>query len=269
MLNNPYLTVDKILSVIVGNPMPSAQYPHLTKYDGRFYHNELFIYVYGNSEYQLGNFKKSMQTGNVIFIPQGFETDTYTVLAKEPIKYILIYFITKEPIATEPEFYGKSSVNLINMFSKISEIWLSRRDGYYTKSMSILYDIINLIQCTYNAYSTSKQQKYLEASIDYLERNYTSPDFDYETLASLSSLSYSYFKKLFIKKYGCSPVKHVTNMRINLACELLSLKRHSISQIAQICGFEDVYYFSRTFKKIMGCSPTNYTNYINNDLSPK
>lgn len=265
MLNNPYLTVDKILSVTAGVPNHSAKYPHITKYDGRFYHNELFIYLEGSSDFRLGKFRKDMQKGNVIFIPQGFETDDYTVIAKEPIRYILIYFLTKEPLATQPVFYGRTSLSLMNMFSKISEIWIGKREGYYTKSMSILYDIINCIQVTEKAYNTSRQQNILLPAIEYLEQNYTNPEFDYKKLASLSTFSYSYFKKLFIKKYGCPPVKQVTNMRIRLACELLHLKRYSISDIALMCGFENVQYFSNTFKKTMGCSPTDYIAKIHLD----
>ena len=91
-----------------------------------------------------------------------------------------------------------------------------------------------------------------------MSRHYHDVKFDYENLISLSGLSYSYFKKLFIDKYGCPPVKYITKLKINRACELLMTGKFSISEIANLCGFENVYYFSNVFKKHTGVSPKNY-----------
>lgn len=74
----------------------------------------------------------------------------------------------------------------------------------------------------------------------------------------LTGLSYTYFKKLFIDKNGVPPSKYVTFLRINRACELLISNLLKVDEIASMCGFNDVYYFSKLFKKIKGVSPTGF-----------
>ena len=91
-----------------------------------------------------------------------------------------------------------------------------------------------------------------------MSNHYCDYKFDYEEFVSLSGLSYSYFKKLFIQKYGMPPVKYVNSLKIKRACELLATNNFTVSEIAEICGFENTYYFSTVFKNYVGVSPKNY-----------
>ena len=63
------------------------------------------------------------------------------------------------------------------------------------------------------------------------------------------------------RETGFSPTtvkRYIIQKKINYACELLLLGRYSINQIAELCNFSDVYYFSKQFKEQMGVSPTEY-----------
>lgn len=62
----------------------------------------------------------------------------------------------------------------------------------------------------------------------------------------------------FRREFGISVGQYVTNERINTAKKLLISTTYSITEIASRCGFENVYYFSNTFKKHVGCSPKKY-----------
>lgn len=81
---------------------------------------------------------------------------------------------------------------------------------------------------------------------------------DVETLASAVSLS----KYHFIKKYktltGTTPINHFIQLKIERACHLLDVTNKGIKEIAWAVGYEDAYYFSRIFKKMMGISPSQY-----------
>ncbi len=57
-----------------------------------------------------------------------------------------------------------------------------------------------------------------------------------------------------------SPVKYITQLRVEKAKELLITNRYKVSEIAEMCGFENVYYFSNVFKKQVGVSPKTYKN---------
>ena len=81
-----------------------------------------------------------------------------------------------------------------------------------------------------------------------------------EELASCCAISYPYIKKLFVKKFGVPPIKYSIQLKINYACDLLKSELYTISQTAEICGYNDIYFFSRQFKEYMGISPTDFIN---------
>lgn len=57
-----------------------------------------------------------------------------------------------------------------------------------------------------------------------------------------------------------TPKAYIINFRIQYACELLKSGKYRISDVADIVGYRDVYYFSKSFKKIKGVSPSEYIN---------
>lgn len=74
--------------------------------------------------------------------------------------------------------------------------------------------------------------------------------------------SADHLRRCFKKETGLSPAAYLTMLRIEHARKLLALSDHggyTIKQIALMSGFEDPYYFSRTFKKRIGCSPNGYS----------
>ena len=79
-----------------------------------------------------------------------------------------------------------------------------------------------------------------------------------EELTARCSISYPYIKKLFVKRFGLPPVRYSIQLKINYACDLLRSELYSISQIAEQCGYTDVYFFSRQFKEYVGICPTDF-----------
>ena len=55
-------------------------------------------------------------------------------------------------------------------------------------------------------------------------------------------------KQLFIK-----------NELLDHACELLRPERYTVTQVAELCNFSDIYFFSRQFKEYVGITPTRFT----------
>lgn len=80
-----------------------------------------------------------------------------------------------------------------------------------------------------------------------------------EDIADYCHYSVTYFSKFFHKSIGVSFRDYLTLKRISLAKQLLSnKKKEKISFIAFQCGYNDVSYFSRIFKKKTGLSPAIY-----------
>lgn len=76
-----------------------------------------------------------------------------------------------------------------------------------------------------------------------------------DELAGLCNVSKYHFCRLFKEEMGVTAVEYITRHRISLAEVLLREGRKSIEEIAYQCGFEDIGYFYRCYKKIKGTSP--------------
>ncbi len=78
--------------------------------------------------------------------------------------------------------------------------------------------------------------------------------------AKASNLSESGFRSLFFQKYKMSPVKYRNLLRINKAIALLNKGEYSVKEVCFECGFENVGYFCRYYKKITGETPQETKN---------
>ncbi len=77
-------------------------------------------------------------------------------------------------------------------------------------------------------------------------------------LAAKAALSVPHFTQLFKKRTGYSPIDYYLRLKIQAASQYLALTDQSVKAVSQRAGFQDPYYFSRLFKKIMGKSPSAY-----------
>ncbi len=98
---------------------------------------------------------------------------------------------------------------------------------------------------------------------EYINKNYSSK-------ITLSILSQKFeccnatLTNSFKKEYKMSIMTYICKIRLEKSKEMLLKSRKSIKEIAAECGFYDQNYFSKTFTKYYGCSPTQYkTNIIN------
>lgn len=77
-------------------------------------------------------------------------------------------------------------------------------------------------------------------------------------LAGYCDLSVSHFSLVFRQTTGRSPLDYLIHLRIQRACNLLDLSGLKVKEVAARVGFEDVFYFSRVFRRVMGLSPSAY-----------
>ncbi len=83
-------------------------------------------------------------------------------------------------------------------------------------------------------------------------------DLSLKKLSTMLSLNPSYLSALFRKETGLTLTEFVTRKRIEHAADLLSSTGLQIQTVAQQCGILDVNYFTKTFKKIHGVTPSEY-----------
>lgn len=84
--------------------------------------------------------------------------------------------------------------------------------------------------------------------------------YDINKYAKICSLSPSRFSHKFKQVMGKAPLKYFINIKLKRAKEFLKFSDLSISEIAERVGYDNPLYFSRTFRKAFGISPTGYRN---------
>lgn len=79
-----------------------------------------------------------------------------------------------------------------------------------------------------------------------------------DELAEAVHLSRHHFVRRYRALTGTTPLARFNQLRIDRACQMLDGTTHPVSTIADKLGFEDPYYFSRLFRRVVGLSPTEY-----------
>ena len=109
--------------------------------------------------------------------------------------------------------------------------------------------------CNFETYSKSYAVKRI---INYLMENYEHK-ISLDQIAHNMYLSPVYISKIFKEETGESPINYLIKIRLEKAKEILSEKESgSIKSIANEIGYDDVYHFSKLFKKYFGISPQHY-----------
>ena len=83
-------------------------------------------------------------------------------------------------------------------------------------------------------------------------------DLSLKALAVRLSLNPNYLSTLFTKELGISLTEYVNRCRVEHAKHLLLSTDLPIKKIVQQCGFTDIHYFTRIFKRFTSLTPKNY-----------
>lgn len=148
---------------------------------------------------------------------------------------------------------------LQSLFESASDAWQRRGEASKLKVYSLLYEIIYHIKNQLHAeYISHAGLSKIDPAINYISANYSNSEITVHDLAARCGISEVYLRLLFAKRFGVSPIKYITKVRITRARELLAAGGYTVSEVATSVGFSDHAYFSREFKRLTGLSPTEY-----------
>ena len=104
------------------------------------------------------------------------------------------------------------------------------------------------------------KSKYIMDAIAYVDVNYANPSISVRDVADSLGISEGHLSFLFRKETDSTLMAYVTKCRMRAAMNLLKSYRHKVYEVAQQVGYRDITYFSKTFKKYVGVSPSEYQN---------
>ncbi len=228
-------------------------------YNGFCYDYELIYSLSGKTRVTFQNKTVYDTSGVIRYLPRRIENNIYFVENIKTGECIDILFNTESPmpdIIFTKDYSSNSKIR--ELFIKIHNVWHKKRIGYYNQCLSLFYAILAEMEKSDSVYMHKSHAEKIKNAVSYIHNHYCDIDFDYLALASECGVSYTYFKKLFSEVYKTTPSQYIKALKIQKACELLSTNKFSVTQIAEMCGYENIYYFSRVFKETTGVSPTDY-----------
>ena len=233
------------------------EYPEQkTSFSHHLPYNELIFNFSGYSTVFYNGLVLENKPNTIRFLPKG-ETKRYDVLRHERGECIMVAFGADREISPCACMIDVAKNEKIGaLFKKIFATWVSKNEGYYFNSVSLLYKIFAELQ-TGNCVPKPHYSK-IKPAVELIHNGFLREDYSVERLAAACGVGVSYFQRLFKEKYGVSPKKYMIQLKINHACELFRLERYTVTQIAELSGFSDVYFFSRQFKEYMGITPTAF-----------
>lgn len=131
------------------------------------------------------------------------------------------------------------------------------------KSNRIFQNVIDNILMANHIYSAQKSTKTANTdkdvafAVEYMYDHLSEKINIYE-LADMLHLTHTGLIGKFKRVHGCTPNEYLIKMRMKFAKKLISEGQLRINEIANICGYQNAYYFSNAFHGYFGMTPSEY-----------
>ena len=128
----------------------------------------------------------------------------------------------------------------------------------FDSAFALVKDHVGEIFQTLSDANSSSGQRQARLALDYIQKNYMDPDLSLNSICSYLNISTSYFSTIFKELTGETFTEVLIRTRMEKAKELLENTTMKNYEIAEKVGFADPHYFGISFKKMTGCTPTEY-----------
>ena len=266
---------------------PVASYhDDLSKYNIDWHwHEEMeaVVLTHGSVVYSAGNRKYTLQEGEGFFINSGALHGAWSVDTTGCRFHSLVFHPRLVGGSTDSVFY-QNYVRPLMENSGLEGVVLSPRIGWQADAIHAiesawqacaqepvgyefqvrtnLSQLLCLLQSTFPE-SGVPNKKQLRAAeriknmLRFIHENYRD-DLNTTAIARSAGISDSECLRCFHTIIGTTPIQYLRQYRIQRSAQLLMETELSVSEIAARCGFQDVSYFTKTFRELRGCAPSEY-----------
>ncbi|HCM27528.1 MAG: hypothetical protein A2Z99_13910 [Treponema sp. GWB1_62_6] len=150
---------------------------------------------------------------------------------------------------------------LLELYRRLNRVWLEKSPGYGLETRGLFSMIIHRL-----VYAEEPSRR-LSVVQDFIIQHYAEP-ISLTRLAVLVRLNPRYFGNWFSDRMGMTVKEYINRIRIRKATDLLATGGFNVAEAAYDSGFEDVFYFSKVFKKIAGFPPSDLLRFGSAGRSP-
>lgn len=195
---------------------------------------------------------------NLIFQPELFSKEEMSELAAIP--HFHSFFLPKKRETQAKLAILPAVQERINtLFSRLTRELAARRPGYKLLVKSLFFDLVITIGRFYREREdpSSRVDGTVARALGYIHEHYHEA-VSVDGLAELTGLSPGHFGEIFKEKTGTKVLEYLNRVRVDRARSLLEGSNQSITEIARDCGFDDVGYFARVFRRVTGKTPREH-----------
>ncbi len=195
--------------------------------------------------------------GEMMFIPKG-SCYSYRVLS-DTAMFTSINF---QADITEPRptlFTLENFYEAEYIATSFADLWNFGTNTDKFKCYSLFFNLLSYLSSVENAdYPEKRKFKQIDPAINYLKEHIYDFTLKTERLHRLCGISDTYFRKIFISRFGMTPQDYIISRRLSHAKSILdSGDFNTVREVALSVGYGDPLYFSKVFKKIYGISPSD------------
>lgn len=232
--------------------------PQVVRFNVKNRHDHIIgIQLSGNAEHFFADHKFVLDENCIYFFNQ---KEDYKVEVAEKGLCFSVHFTTYVPIeVTSFCIKIKDNSSIVRILNSIEQQFINA--GRCTvKCLSELYKLFGIFEDIYFKEYLPKDTKILKAK-EYLNLHFKEDDCIAKA-AEEYGVTQRRFCDIFKQNFNTTPNQYIINYKIDLAKKLLECKELSVLDVAYLCGFEDIYYFCKTFKKVTGQTASNFRKQI-------
>ena len=220
----------------------------------RPYH-ALSFRIKGNAKFIHDEEIVSVKTGDIVFVPSFYN---YTLDSGDEEVCVIHFECNTELPRKIKKFTPEATSYYEKRFNELYNVWSKKQLGFEYECKSIFYRIITHIERELANNKENLVNSKILRTIDYIHENFTDPALTVGKLAKDCNMSETYYRKLFSKACGSTPLEYINNLRLKYAIELLNSNYYTVSEVSEKCGFSTPYYFSAFIKKETGNPPSKF-----------
>ncbi|MCR8632891.1 AraC family transcriptional regulator [Paenibacillus radicis (ex Xue et al. 2023)] len=231
------------------------------------YHLLLFI-TSGRLIYWVDDETIPLQKGDVLFVPAGSVRSGSAIEYHQ--RYATFFGVQEDeltklglPILNRRKTFKLKIQNFPyfkQRFSLLNHHWLMKGAYLDTFCNAILLEMLSMVNydLDYEEVS-SKKMKLVKDIKNYILKHYNQ-SIKLQELSEFGGKTPNYISCIFKEVTGFTPIEYLHDVRISMAKDMMLSKGMSIREISEETGFCDQAYFNRVFRKLSGCSPTDFLN---------
>lgn len=206
----------------------------------------------GSAAHDFDNKQFTLYPNSIYFFNQD---EDYSVKILEKCVAFSVHFTTYEPIETESfTIPAGDTSEIYRRLCKIEKQSLAA--SYHHSLMSDFYGLCAMFTAIRKRSYAPHDQR-IGLIRDYIDGHFMEVGC-LDDAADVCGITRRRFNDIFVRHFSITPNRYLVTRKVEYAKKLLRSKELGIGDIAEMCGFSDIYYFCKVFKKETDMTPGEF-----------